>query len=168
MLGITQILSLIGFAVLFGCDSNNKFTDKNNTPTEKKALNFQLNTNVDSLGHFINLSIYKPKSVKWTIKTLGTANSRVPGPTDYNLQAIMTFDSLSIRAIKRDYSLLSVNFNPKNINKFSFDWLPQNYEFVEDSGDAVTYPPFCFESNSYFIGGFIINKNDILLSFYTQ
>jgi hypothetical protein len=160
-LEIKQILSIIGLIGIFGCNTGSK-------SAEKKAQAFQLSTSIDSLGRFIDLSVYRPKSVKWTVKTLGIADSRVPGPSDYNLQAIMTFDSLSIRAIKRDYSFLSIHFTPKDINKFTFDWLPQGYIFEEDVGDAVTYQPFCFKSNLYVTGGFIINQNDILLSFNTQ
>jgi hypothetical protein len=147
--------------VIFGCQTNN-------TANNKKAADLNVNTSVDSLGHIINLTNYRPQSAKWTVRTQGIANDRTPGPTDYILEALMTFDSATINNLKTNYKLQSVKFNPKDIGQFKFNWLPKDYIFAVDSGDAVTYEPIFFKSDSFLNGNFIVNKNDILLRLYTQ
>ena len=153
------LVLLIGSIFVQSCSDGTK---------EKKSETLVLNNNVDSLALLIDLTKYKPSSVIWTVKKMGIANDRVPGPTDYNLQALMTFDSSSINSIKSTYRFFSVSFNPKDTSKFKFSWLPQGYVFVEDTQDAITYEPKFFQSPFYSTGHFIINKNDILLSYYTQ
>lgn len=159
---ILQILIFCFTLLAFGCSENTHHSDK-------KATDIYLSKNVDSLAQHINLNRYRPDSVLWTIRKLGIANERVPGPTDYTLQAIMNFDKKDIQKIRHQYALLSTSFKQRDIHAYKFDWLPKNYIIEVDSSiDAVTYLPFFFQAEPLINGGFIINKNDILLQFYTQ
>lgn len=154
---------MLSFALIaFGCGGDSQ-------PSDKKATDRYLSKSIDSLAQHINLTWRRPKSVIWTMRKLGIAGERVPGPTDYTLQAIMNFDKKDIQEIKHQYSLLSISYKQRDIHAYKFDWLPKNYIIdVDSSMDAVTYLPSFFKAEPLINGGFIINKNDILLQLYTQ
>jgi len=138
-----------------------------NTEEEKKS-NTHISHDFDTLSRLINLTNYKPKIVSWTIKKAGIANERSPGPTDLNLQAILTFDDTTINRLKSNYKLLSISYNPRHVNHFKFDWLPKDYTLINDTSLDVTCLPDFFIKGQYFNGSFITNNNDVLLNFITQ
>jgi hypothetical protein len=59
--------------------------------------------NISELSRHINLKRYKPLKVKWIYeKQGGPSNSRVPGPSDYKLEAVLFFDKATIKELKEN------------------------------------------------------------------
>src|SRR5262249_49502519 len=97
----TMILKRLGsyfFGTLLGmllisCTAATSGT--NNSPLPTPNTNQQdtsaVSTSVEELGKLVNLTEH-PSSVVWRKRTLGAANSSVPGPTDWQLEAVLTFD----------------------------------------------------------------------------
>jgi hypothetical protein len=126
-------------------------------------------TSIDTLSHSINLVAFKPEKTKWVIKILGNPNSRVPGPADFCLEAFMTFDDASINKIRNNSKVVS--YIPGSDSSYKFNWLDSNCTWnnsVKDTTRIPVYDPFLFKSDYYSHGGFIIHKNDVILSLYTQ
>lgn len=158
-----SIITILCFVfVLYSCETS---TVKQ---TEEKKPDTYVSHNLDSLSQLIDFTSFKPKSVSWTVKKPGTYNDRNPGPTDYKLEALLTFEDTTIARLKTAYKLLYLTPMPENPKTFTFDWLPANYTFNKDTAFDITCRSEFFRKSPYINGVFITNNNDVLLSFCTQ
>jgi hypothetical protein len=66
--------------------------------------------NIDTLQKIIYLSIFKPDSVTYVYYAYGDEddNSRVPGPKDYNLEAILFYSDSMINKLKGISSIKTI------------------------------------------------------------
>src|SRR5262245_1854959 len=109
--------------LLVSCTAATSGTNNSPTPTanSNQKDNSVVSTSVEDLGKLVNLA-ERPSSVAWRKRTLGAANSSVPGPTDWQLEAVLTFDQAQaerlIEAAKKSES-------PRDIGSVdSVDWVP--------------------------------------------
>jgi hypothetical protein len=86
-----------------------------------------ISTDINKLGQLLDFKTYKPTKVKFKYTFIDNSgqNQRVsvPGPSDYSLQAILYFDSLTFEKFL-EYDR-KANYPSPNCNKdeFKFDWL---------------------------------------------
>lgn len=73
----------------------NRQSNMQNSPENKDVIN----SDIDELAKNINLPV-RPIEAVWTKKTLGNPESRVPGPTDYLLVAVLKYDDAGIETLK--------------------------------------------------------------------
>lgn len=86
-----------------------------------------ISTDIEKLGQLLNFKTYKPTKVKFKYTFIDNTgqNKRlsVPGPSDYSLQALLYFDSLTFEKFidyDRNADYPSPNYNRE---EFKFDWL---------------------------------------------
>jgi hypothetical protein len=143
----------------FGCESSNDI--KAVKPSE----------NISELSMHINLKRYKPLKVKWIYYTQGgPSNSRVPGPSDYNLEAALFFDKATIKELKENYSLLSVSLLPNPIKgQYNFEWLDQKIINKLNYKNLLNYDPYFFFNGNTMHGSFtIVDEEIVLISLFTK
>ena len=160
-LSIRSFTILCFVFVLDSCETSTK-------QTEEKISETYVSHNLDSLSQLINLTSFKPKSVSWTVKKLGISDDRNPGPTDYKLEALLTFEDTTIARLKTAYKSLYLTPMPENPKTFTFDWLPENYTINKDTAFDIRCRADFFIKSPYTGGSFITNNNDVLLNFCTQ
>ena len=99
----------------------------------------QVSTSVEDLAKLVTLS-EQPSSVVWRRRILGAANSAVPGPTDWQLEALLTFDEEQARGIIEKAKQVE---SPRDIGSLeSVDWLPADarQHFRPSAGDGKYKP----------------------------
>ena len=109
-----------------------------------------MSTSVEELGKLVNLTEH-PSSVVWRKRTLGAANSSVPGPTDWQLEAVLTFDQAHAQQLIEQ---AKKSESPRDIGSLeTVDWLPtetQQY-FHQDVGSSKYKPAGEIYSASPFV-----------------
>lgn len=109
-------------------------------------------TDIDKLGKLLDFSIYRPISVeyKYTFIDNSGQNERlsVPGPSDYSLEASMTFDSLTFKNLQKIE--LTIEWMHQNYNKeeFDFSWLPEKTKnkLMNSKPNYHGHPDFHFKA----------------------
>lgn len=136
--------------------------------TDEKKSDIYVSHNLDSLSQLLDFTSFKPKNVSWAVKKLGVSNDRNPGPTDYKLQAVLTFDDTTIARLKNTYKALYITPMPLDTKTFIFEGLPQSYIFNKDTAFDISCRAVFFTKSPYLNGAFMINNNDVLLNYCTQ
>lgn len=144
------IVVLILFTVL-SCDSS--------TPKSEKA---KIRNDINLLSEIINLEKHTPLKAEWIYYPLGIENSRVPGPTDFRLEAILHYKTEAISDLKNNFDSTkikvsescSVNFQKINSPKFN--------------GQCIIYDSYIFNKGSLLNGYFLISDSTIYLNIFTN
>jgi len=94
----------------------------------------EVSTDVEALNKLITLPV-RPVSVVWRRQIRGAANSRVPGPTDWYLEALLTFDPDDVKRVADEAKTAE---KPRDIGSIDgIDWLPsevrQNFDAEPNS-----------------------------------
>jgi len=123
-----------------------------------------VNTNIDELSKFINLP-YRPKSVWWQTTEIGDPNdTRVPGPTDWSMDAVLLFDEQQVEAI------LSKSKKIHNDSKYLINTISKNVLHEDDVMNNEVYQGDLF-AKSPLLDGIIVRikgTNKLLVSFQTR
>jgi hypothetical protein len=154
-----RLLPLLCILLLSSCERSNDL--KVVKPSE----------NISELSRHINLKRYKPLKVKWIYeKQGGPSNSRVPGPSDYKLEAVLFFDKATIKELKENYSLLSVSLLPSPTKgQYKFEWLDQNIIKKLNNKNLMNYNPYFFNNGNTMDGSFtIVDDGIVLLTLFTK
>lgn len=86
-------------------------------PPENKDV---ISKDIDELAENINLPV-RPAEAVWQKKTLGNPESRVPGPTDYLLVAVLKYDDADIEKVTGQSTEKAV----KGVGEIQ-DWFPED------------------------------------------
>ena len=140
-----------------------------------QAATNEVSTDVEALSRLITLPA-RPVSAVWRRQIRGTADSRVPGPTDWYLEALLTFDQVDADHLTDEAKKSEKLRDIDSIE--GVDWLPtearQNFEAVPNSskykvkGDA--YPADAF-AKPPLSQGYLIRLGEspqFFLKLYTQ
>jgi len=152
-------------------DNHSKVDISNDSVIKNGNSTITYSTDIKKLGKLINLKDYKPTKVKFKYIVIDNSgqNSRIsiPGPSDYSLEVIMYFDSITFKKFyafdkTADYS--SPNYD---IEEFKFDWLDKRtlLELENSDKNYHGHPDFFFETNN---GKSWYLDNKILLKFSTN
>lgn len=134
-----------------------------------------VSTDVEALSKIITLPA-RPVSAVWRRQVRGTADSRIPGPTDWYLEALLTFDQDDAERVTDE---AKKSEKPRDIGSIeSIDWLPsearENFEADPNSskykvkGEAHSAAAFAKPPLSQ---GYLIRLGDspqFFLKLYTQ
>lgn len=132
-----------------------EFTSINSTEKDMVIKNGNItttiSTDIDKLGQFLDLETYKPTKIKFKYTFIDNSgqNQRhsIPGPSDYSLQALLYFDSLTFEKFL-DFDR-NTNYSSPNFKKdeFKFDWLDnENLEELNKSKENY------HENTNFFFG----------------
>lgn len=127
--------------------------------------------NITKLSKYVNFKSYKPLKVKWIYERQGGPdNSRVPGPSDYKLEAVLFFDKETIKELKENYSLLSVSLLPSPAKgQYKFEWLDQKIINKLNYKNLLNYDPYFFNNGNTMDGSFtIVDDEIVLISLFTM
>jgi hypothetical protein len=111
-----------------------------------------ISTRPEQLGKRLDFKTYKPVRVKYTYKFIDNSGSKerltVPGPSDYSLEAVLYFDSLTFEKFlefDRHADYPSPNFNK---SEFRFSWLDNDVLTELENSDTSYHghPDFFFGS----------------------
>lgn len=111
-----------------------------------------LSTDIEKIRQLLDFKTYKPTNVKFKYTVIDNSgqNQRltVPGPSDYSLQAILYFDSLTFEKFldfDRNADYQSPNYK---IDEFKFDWLENTIltELNNSNDNYHGHPDFFFKS----------------------
>jgi hypothetical protein len=135
----------------------------------------EVSTDVDALSKIITLPV-RPVSAVWRRQIRGTADSRVPGPTDWYLEALLTFEPDDAESLAEEAKKSEKLRDIDSIE--GIDWLPeearQNFEAVPNTpkykvkGEA--YPADAF-AKTPLLSGYFVRLGDspqFFLKLYTQ
>ncbi len=144
--------------------------------TSDPIENTPVRNDSEGLAQIINLPA-RPQSALWHVSTPGNENPRsVPGPSDYTLEAVITFSDEDFQAIQADASAYVLDWivewdesyfeewYPDSIkNSFTFDDETGKYRLVHSVYDASQM----FGKSPYLTGSFIfsdVNAGELFLS----
>jgi hypothetical protein len=93
-----------------------------------------ISTSIDALGTLLNFKTCRPAQVKYKYIFIDNSgrNERlsVPGPSDYYLEALLCYDSVTFNKIREIYGHTDDMMTPAmptyNKNEFMFDWLDKS------------------------------------------
>jgi hypothetical protein len=137
----------------------------NPTPSPNQKDKYEVSTSVEELGKLVNLA-ERPSSVVWRRRTLGNAGSSIPGPTDWLLEAVLTFDQQQTERLIEEAKTSTVK--PGDTGSFeNIDWVPAEIRqhFHQDAGSAKYKPTGEVYSPSTFIKspltqGYLVHLGD--------
>ena len=163
----TNIIFLFLFVVLISCrQQNHKENESNTTKVSANGstqidsnsqvgnINTTISTDIGKLGRLLDFTIYKPTKVKF--KYIYADNSgesqrlTVPGPSDYYLQALLYFDSLTFAKF-RDFDKNADYPSPDyNRQTFMFEWLDEEVknELSQTDTNYHGHPDFFFKTTN--------------------
>lgn len=157
------LVAILG-CMVWGCASQTA------PPTPIAAA--QVRTDIDGLAAFINIP-FQPTSVQWTTTTLNPQTDRsVPGPTDMQVEAVLSFATADLEQLRAQAQPLGWNVQWKETT-FK-PWHPQSIRAAfqpEGDGFKLTVPvydaiPVFSPSNA---GSFFITPaGDVFLSIATH
>ena len=163
-----NFLTFILLTTLFcSCGQTNSSVKQTADTTIKDNISTTFSEDTAKLGRLIDLSIYKPTSVKFKYTFIDNSGKSerlsVPGPSDYSLQAVLYFDSLTF---EKFYAFdRNADYSPPNYNKseFMFDWLDTDIltELENANPNYHGHPDFFFGSKGkawYLHGKILISK----------
>lgn len=109
---------------------------------------------IEKLGKLLDFKTYKPIKVKFKYVYIDNSGSNdrlsVPGPSDYSLEALLYFDSLTFRKLN-DFEKNIDYYHYPNYNKsdFKFDWLDKETlnELENSNPNYHGHPDFFFGSS---------------------
>ena len=141
----------------------------------QQAATNEVSTDVEALSKLINLPV-RPVSAVWRRQVRGTANSRVPGPTDWYLEALLTFDQDDAEKLAQEAKKSEKLRDIGSID--DLDWLPsearQNFEAEPNSSKyrvkGEAYPADAF-AKTPLLNGYLIRLGEspqFFLNLYTQ
>lgn len=128
-------LMMIVFSIC-GCSflSNDSANGRGNTnsATGKQA---EVRNDIEALARTINLPV-RPTEALWQIKTMGVENSRAPGPTDYQLTAVLKFDAANTAIL---LERLGESSAPKPTDNVEIaEWFPEEIKkAAQPNGTAL-------------------------------
>lgn len=124
-----------------------------------------LQTNVETLGELINLP-HPPQAALWQVDKLGPAsgNLRLPGPSDYYLVAVLTYEPAVMRDMQATATAKS---SPVQVSEDFFkSWYPQP---VRDSFEpsslrlrAPAYEATAFAKSPWLMGYMFFPSDETL------
>jgi hypothetical protein len=137
---ISTYFIIVALTTMFSCGQHQD-TNQSITPTDTVTAEIALkdsvvkngnvtttiSTDIGKLGQLLDFKTYRPTKVKFKYTFIDNSgqNQRisVPGPSDYSLQTILYFDSLTFEKFL-DYDR-NADYPSPNYNKdeFKFDWL---------------------------------------------
>ena len=157
---ISTVLVLTILTILFSCgqrQEKKQVTSSINSIQPEKDTTFvignrttTISTDIEKLSKLLDFKTYKPTRAKYKYVFIDNSgqNKRlsVPGPSDYLLQAVLYFDSLTFEKFydfdrHADYS--SPNYNKED---FKFDWLDKQTlnELNNSNKNYHGHPDFFF------------------------
>jgi len=111
-----------------------------------------ISTSIEQLGRFLDFKTYKPVRVRYKYVFIDNSGQHeriaVPGPSDYTLQALLYFDSLTFEKF-RDHDRYADYPSPGyNKSEFMFDWLDKDIltELENSKPNYHGHPDFFFSS----------------------
>lgn len=160
------IRTMILVSVVAACSQ----TDKGPTASPSNVSS-TISSDVNKLGKLLDFGKHKPAAVKFKYTVIDNSGNNkrvsVPGPSDYSLEALLYFDTLTFQKfIGFDRT---ADFPPPGYNKeaFKFDWLDKQIVTELDSSDAdyTGHPDLHFGTT---IGKCWYLQNKILIYYHTN
>jgi hypothetical protein len=128
--------------------------------------------NIDSLKKIIDLSVFIPDSVAYVYKVMGNADndSRVPGPKDYNLEAILFYSDSIINMLKAVSTIKSTKeLQPASVINYQFYWMDKKIlKEVVALKNSIEFSSEKFYKGYLPNGSYIIVGSIVLLKMYTM
>jgi hypothetical protein len=161
LFNISTVLNLVILISIFSCgqhqDTKQTISKQDITKTPLKDTTYvngnvttTISEDIDKLSKLLDFKTYKPTRVvfKYVFIDNSGQNERmsVPGPSDYSLQALMYFDSLTFEKFydfDRHADYPSPNYNKED---FKFDWLNKEIltELENSNPNYHGHPDFFF------------------------
>lgn len=128
------------------------------TPSSQRASNTgDYETSIQDLSKWIILPD-QPLKAKWKIERLGEKNqSRLPGPTDYKLKAIIEFDKKTADKIKKEAKEPDTGVGVRWDEKDFKDWYPP--EMKDHFGKDEMFPEFYSLKSPYYSPDLFIKES---------
>jgi hypothetical protein len=158
-----KVFLFIFIACIYGCNNSKQVI------IDKES---EVNKNTDSLKKIIDLHILKPDSVAYVYKTMGGAGAEnsIPGPKDYNLEAVLFYSDSMINILKGISSIKSIKeLQPGDKTKYQFYWMDKKItEQINSLKNTVEYSSEKFYKGYLPYGNYIIVGNIVLLKMFTM
>ncbi len=160
---ISLFLSLAFLFCILSCEqkqapqqtiSNTETTKKDTTFKDTTFVNGNITTtisnDINKLTKLLTFKTYKPTKVMFKLVSIDNSgqNERisVPGPSDYSLQALLYFDSLTFKKIRDLDKEIDYNSPKYTKEEFKFDWLDKEIltELENSHPNYHGHPDFLF------------------------
>lgn len=123
---------------------------KDTTTQISRQGNVSVTTSTDTarLGRLLNVRRLHPRRVQYRYTFIDNAGGLVPGPSDYRLEAVLWFDSLTFRHLRGFYKSTDYPSPHLRQEQFDFPWLPPavRTELRASRPDYAGDPDFVFDS----------------------
>lgn len=115
-------------------------------------------TDTGRLGRLLNLRRFHPQRVQYRYELIDNSGGLVPGPSDYRLEAVLWFDTLTFRQLRRQvYAPAHYPAPALRKEQFSFPWLPPTVraELLTSRPDYAGDPDLVFTRSGavWFLNG---------------
>lgn len=145
---IIFVIFLANFVLLYGCGGNDSaLENKNGTAqTNTTVKSKPASDNIDELLNVVRLPEV-PEEVVWKEETLGKNDSRVPGPTDSKITAVLKYTPEGTAKL---LSILEKNKQSDSAVVDTEDWFPEELTAqAQLSGDS-TLKGTSYGANEFF------------------
>lgn len=140
----------------FGATVTTNFPDTVSTTQDTTFINGNItttiSTDIEQLSKLLDFKIHKPIRVKYKYVLIDNSGQHerltVPGPSDYSLQALLYFDSLTMEKF-HDFDRYADYPSPNyDKSEFKFDWLDKDIltELENSNPNYHGHPDFFFKS----------------------
>lgn len=137
MKSITIFFYLTILTFITSCGTNQeKKTETSDSLSNSISLH---STDINKLQQYLNLTIFKPDSVEFEYtfiaNSAGNSRTNISGPSDYILQAVLYYDSITLKkiiALQKKVSVVQYN-----LAEFKFDWL--NQDIIQELSNDINY-----------------------------
>lgn len=108
-------------------DSIGEFVSAATTITKNGNTTTIASVDTNELKKYLTFRYFKPDQVKFHFNYIDNSGSNdrisVPGPSDFYLEAVLYFDTLTFKAIAASYRMADWVAPKYNKEEFNFDWL---------------------------------------------
>ncbi|MBU2929955.1 hypothetical protein [Winogradskyella psychrotolerans] len=155
-----KLIVLLTFLGVFCCKESSK------------NITEMTSSDIEKLDKLLNFEKFRPTKVKFKYVFIDNSgqNERlsVPGPSDYYLEALLEFDSITftkMKAIEKDMEWIEQNHQKE---AFNFEWLPQHIQQELDTSNPnyKGHPDLFFNTGSN--GKIWYLNNKILIKKYSN
>ena len=137
----TKFIYFISISLLFSCNNQTE----NKSPETEYAKENKVSTDIKKLEKIIDLNQYRPEKVRFLYLFQDNSKGRIPGPSDYVLEAEIYYNTETMKKIREIDIIADIQTPSVDKINFMFNWLSKETKNeLTNSDTSNLHPDFLF------------------------